>query len=124
MKPEDFAGELSFYRGKSQMTQVKLAEALEVTDRTIKLWENGDSVPRKGMRIKIAQIFKLPVSYFLWEEEKTDRIAQQEASTAEQQLFQLQNQFADYLADPDISSDLKKSLVGSVWDTIQKTYTK
>ena len=124
MKPNDFAGELSFFRSKNQITQVNLAQMLSVTDRTIKLWENGDSVPRKGMRIKIAQVFDLPVSYFLWEEEIASCAIWRESSPAEQKMYHLQDQFAEYLADPDISMDLKKSLVGSVWDTIQKSHYK
>ena len=123
LKAEEFAGSLSFWRGKAQKTQVALADDLKVTDRTIKLWESGASVPRIGMRMKIAQEFGLDVTYFLWENDVTERITQPENKSAEQQMQKLSSDMTDFLMNPDISSDLKKSLVGSVWDVLQKSYS-
>ncbi len=51
-------------RAEAGLTQQQLAEQLETTQRTVAIWEAGDSVPRKTMQVKIAQLFGLPDDYF------------------------------------------------------------
>ena len=57
--------EILMLRAKKGWTQQQLAENLKTSQRTIAAWEAGDSVPRKTMKVKIAQVFGLPPNRFL-----------------------------------------------------------
>ena len=62
---QDIAQEIIILRAKHGWTQQMLAEKLGTTQRTIAAWESGVSSPRKTMRVRIAQAFGLPETYFL-----------------------------------------------------------
>ncbi len=60
--------EILVLRAEKGWTQQQLAEKLKTSQRTIVAWEAGDSIPRKTMKVKIAQVFGLPPDYFLDQE--------------------------------------------------------
>ncbi len=57
--------EIVVLRAEKGWTQQQFAEQLKTSQRTVAAWESGDSVPRKTMMVKIAQLFGLPPDYFL-----------------------------------------------------------
>ena len=57
--------EILVLRAEKGWTQQQFAEKLKTSQRTIAAWEAGDSIPRKTMMVKIAQVFGLPPNYFL-----------------------------------------------------------
>lgn len=42
----DFADEVKYVRDKLCLSQAEMAKALDVTEQTIRHWENGESKPR------------------------------------------------------------------------------
>lgn len=64
----DIGQEIIVLRARNGWTQQQFAEQLKTTQRTVAAWEGGDSVPRKAMRVRIAQAFGLPDQYFLVED--------------------------------------------------------
>ena len=63
-KIKDIGQEIVILRASVGWTQQQLAEKLETSQRTVVAWETGESIPRKTMQVKIAQIFDLPGNYF------------------------------------------------------------
>ena len=121
MRPDDFPREPSYQRSKKNLTQKQLAEALNVSDRSIKLWESGSSLPRKGARIRMAQEFGLPLTYFLLDDELPGAAAVPPASeTTDPQLQRFFEQLYVTVSDLDVSGDVKKSLSQAITTTIQK----
>lgn len=57
--------EILVLRAEKGWTQQQFAEKLKTSQRTIAAWEAGDSIPRKTMKVKIAQVFGLPPNHFL-----------------------------------------------------------
>lgn len=57
--------EILVLRAEKGWTQQQFAEKLKTSQRTIAAWEAGDSIPRKTMKVKIAQAFGLPPNHFL-----------------------------------------------------------
>lgn len=54
-----FSLTLKQLRTSSDMTQEDLAEALDVSPVTVRLWERGASTPRLDMAVKIADLFNV-----------------------------------------------------------------
>lgn len=52
-------------RIEHKLTQTALAEILHISQKSVSMWENGETVPREPMRLKLAQVFNLPIDYFL-----------------------------------------------------------
>ena len=65
MNLTDIGQKIIVMRATTGMTQQALAKALDTSQRTVASWETGDSVPRKAMRVKIAQVFQMDDLYFL-----------------------------------------------------------
>ena len=120
MRLESFSSELSFQRGKNGLTQKQLADRLNVSDRAVKLWEAGESIPRKGVRIQMAQVLGLPQTYFLQKEEIPSSAAVQDMAAEKRQLQLVRGELADCLADMDIPENLKQLLSDAIDDAIQK----
>lgn len=78
MKKEDIRLEIMQQRIKHKMSQQELAKDLNVSQKIISLWENGESYPRKTNCIKLANLFELPIDYFFVEDEE-DNDARTEA---------------------------------------------
>lgn len=57
--------EILVLRAEKGWTQQQFAEKLKTSQRTVAAWEAGDSIPRKSMMVKIAQVFGLPPNHFL-----------------------------------------------------------
>ncbi len=64
--------EILVLRAEKGWTQQQFAEKLKTSPRTVAAWEAGDSVPRKTMKVKIAQVFGLPLNHFLDSEVSTE----------------------------------------------------
>lgn len=64
----DIGQEIIILRAKHGWTQQQFAQKLNTTQRTVAAWESGESVPRKTMKVRIAQVFGLPDHHFLLEE--------------------------------------------------------
>lgn len=69
MNKINLAQEIVVLRGKMGWTQQELADAVKTTPRTVAAWESGASIPRKAMKVRIAQAFGLPEDYF-WDDEE------------------------------------------------------
>ncbi len=54
-------------------SQTTLAEKLKVSQKSVSMWENGETVPRGPMRIRLAQVFGLPIDYFFETDEDTTK---------------------------------------------------
>ena len=52
-------------RSKSNITQLELAEKLDVTDRAVSKWETGGSYPDISLLPHIADIFNVSTDYLL-----------------------------------------------------------
>ena len=57
--------EILVLRAEKGWTQKQFADKLKTSQRTIAAWEAGNSIPRKTMMVKIAQVFGLPSNIFL-----------------------------------------------------------
>ena len=65
MDNKNIAQEIVILRAEKGWTQQQFAEKLKTSQRTVAAWEVGDSIPRKTMKVKIAQAFGLPANQFL-----------------------------------------------------------
>ncbi|MCL6222089.1 helix-turn-helix transcriptional regulator [Streptococcus dysgalactiae subsp. equisimilis] len=67
---------LKDYRDKNGLTQAQLAEQLEVSDKTISKWENGETYPSKRNMLIIAKTLEIDMSILLVEnlEKKEDKM--------------------------------------------------
>ena len=79
-------------RNKKGYTQKKLAEIINVSDKTISKWEKGLSVPDADMLIKIADIFEVSVSELLGA--KIDERKEQDVNAVADQLMRVNEQLA------------------------------
>ena len=52
-------------RKKNGLTQMQLAEQLNITDRAVSKWENGRSLPDSSIMLKLCQILKINVNDLL-----------------------------------------------------------
>ena len=59
-------------RLNNKMTKVEMAKKLDVSEGTIRMWENGKNEPRMGMIEKIAKTFNVTKSYLLGEVEEVE----------------------------------------------------
>ena len=56
-------------RKEKKLTQMQLAELLDITNQAVSKWENGLSVPDAGMLVRIAGALDTTVNDLLGEEE-------------------------------------------------------
>ena len=77
--------EILVLRAEKGWSQQQFAEKLKTSQRTIAAWEAGDSIPRKTMKVKIAQVFGLPPNHFLNAEVNgvTDQSKEMDSKTLE-----------------------------------------
>ena len=52
-------------RKKNNLTQMQLAEKLNITDRAISKWENGKSMPDSGIMLDLCSVLKISVNELL-----------------------------------------------------------
>lgn len=66
------ANNISALRAEEGMTQLKLAEALNYTDKAVSKWERGEALPDVVVLKAIADYFGVTVDYLLTEEHKEE----------------------------------------------------
>ena len=114
---------LSYHRGLKGLTQKQVADLLNVSDRSVKMWESGASVPRKGIRIRLAQEFGLPPDYFLQDDEIPGRTtSEQRTDDVDRGLRNLQASLQAVLLDADVSDSLKQDLSRVIGQTMSKSW--
>ncbi|MFV8191313.1 helix-turn-helix transcriptional regulator [Streptococcus hyovaginalis] len=59
---------LKRYRQDHGLTQAELAEQLDVSDKTISKWENGETYPSKRNMMRISETIDVPLEVMLVEE--------------------------------------------------------
>jgi transcriptional regulator with XRE-family HTH domain len=52
------------HRSRSRMTQQELADAIQMTNRSVSEWETGRTVPGRDAITKLASIFKISLDEF------------------------------------------------------------
>ena len=52
-------------RKKNNLTQMQLAEKLNITDRAISKWENGKGMPDSSLMLDLCHELKISVNYYL-----------------------------------------------------------
>lgn len=123
MRPDELPLSLSYHRGEKGLTQKQLADLLNVSDRSVKMWESGAAVPRKGIRIRLAQEFGLPPGYFLQDEEIPGRtVSEQHLSAEEQELRNLHTRLQTMLSDSEVPDDIKQDLARVIDQTMNKLW--
>lgn len=102
-------------RAETGLTQQQLAEQLDTSQRTVAAWEAGDSIPRKTMQVKIAQLFGLPNDYFFDLDLDLDDTAKSSESfdSSERKLTDVLDD-AISEAGIDVSEEKKKQIVDSL----------
>ena len=73
MKEEDimkanitFEELIIFLRKEHELSRVKLAELIGVSDKIIQRWENGDSRPKLLNLVKLSKIFNISIDSMLF----------------------------------------------------------
>lgn len=96
--------EILVLRAEKGWTQQQFAEKLKTSQRTIAAWEAGDSIPRKTMKVKIAQVFGLPSNHFL--DSEANGIGEERIET-----------------DPKINENgTRKSVIGDIENIVSSAY--
>lgn len=116
----DIAKEIIIQRAKKEWTQQQFADKLKTTQRTVAAWESGDSIPRKAMKVRIAQIFDLPEDYFLTEDDFKERSVKEEIY--ESDTDQLLRQFDGILSNSKqfISEEKKHRCLEAIQEILEK----
>lgn len=124
MRLDELPLALSYHRSEKGLTQKQVADLLNVSDRSVKMWESGASVPRKGIRIRLAHEFGLPPDYFLQDDEIPGRATlEQGTDTGERKLRNLHTSLQAVLSDADVPDSLKQDLSRVIDQTMSKVWT-
>lgn len=92
MHKHEFAEKILMIRGASGLTQEEFARFVGVSKRSISAWENGDVIPKKTVRIKIAVLCGFSVNEFLLEEEILKGIMpSKQPKNGEEFIFQMKS---------------------------------
>lgn len=67
-----FKNSIKEVRLKNKLSKVEMANKLDVSEGTIRMWENGKNEPRMGMIEKISSLFNVSKSYLLGELEEVE----------------------------------------------------
>lgn len=67
-----FKNSIKEVRLKNKLSKVEMAKKLDVSEGTIRMWENGKNEPRMGMVEKISSLFNVSKSYLLSEMEEVE----------------------------------------------------
>ena len=62
-----FKNSIKEIRLKNKLSKVEMAKKLDVSEGTIRMWENGKNEPRMGMVEKISDLFNVSKGYLLGE---------------------------------------------------------
>ncbi|MBA8775959.1 LexA family transcriptional regulator [Staphylococcus schleiferi subsp. coagulans] len=66
-----FKNSIKEIRLNNRLSKVEMAKKLDVSEGTIRMWENGKNEPRMGMVEKIASLFNVSKGYLLGEIEES-----------------------------------------------------
>lgn len=69
------AGNLTYYRKKSGLSQVELAQKLKYSNKNISKWENGETTPSIFVLKSLADIYGVTVDDFLKQPNATDKFS-------------------------------------------------
>lgn len=123
MRMEELPLALSYHRGEKGLTQKQLADLLNVSDRSVKMWESGSSIPRKGIRIRLAQEFDLPPDYFLQNEEIPGKtVLERCTDSGERELRELHTRLQTMLSDAEVPESIKQDLSRAIDRTMNKVW--
>lgn len=100
-------------RAETGLTQQQLAEQLDTSQRTVAAWEAGDSIPRKTMQVKIAQLFGLPNDYFFDLDPDDTASSFESIDSSERKLIDVVDD-AISEAGIDVSEEKKKQIMDSL----------
>ena len=121
MSEKELVQEIIIMRGRRGWTQQELADRIGTTQRTVAAWESGNSIPRKAMRVRIAQAFELPDEYFLGDLlTDTKSTAAKSAAKEQQDTAQLLEKFSSMLDSEGLSDEKKTMLLDSFSEILQK----
>ena len=113
----DFKEKIIQLRKKHNMTQEDLAKAINVSRKSIGLYEMGERLPRKNVVKKISEYFCVPVDYLMSPNEQfiMDATA---ASGARGKLTATEviNNAAALFAGGDVSDDDKEMVMKAIQD--------
>ena len=113
----DFKEKIIQLRKKHNMTQEDLAKAINVSRKSIGLYEMGERLPRKNVVKKISECFCVPVDYLMSPNEQfiMDATA---ASGARGKLTATEviNNAAALFAGGDVSDDDKEMVMKAIQD--------
>lgn len=125
MRSDELPLALSYHRSEKGLTQKQLADLLNVSDRSIKMWESGSAVPRKGIRIRLAQEFGLPPEYFLQDDEIPGRAASEpRTDDPDRELRDLQLRLQTMLSDAEVPDRVKQDLARAIDQTMNKLWNQ
>ncbi|HPT84497.1 MAG TPA: helix-turn-helix transcriptional regulator [Bacillota bacterium] len=111
-----FGEKLKQARLRAKLTQEQLAQAVEVTKRTIINYETGKRYPRdRGMYYKLAQVLGVDVNYLLTEDEEfITEAASKYGSKGEAEARELLERSAALFAGGELSDEDKLAFVHEI----------
>ena len=85
------AGNLTYYRKKSGLSQVELAQKLKYSNKNISKWENGETTPSIFVLKSLADIYGVTVDDFLKQPNATDKLSYDEYVQANKRRKTMRN---------------------------------
>jgi transcriptional regulator with XRE-family HTH domain len=112
----NFGDKVKDLRTQRKMTQGELAEALNISPRTIFAYENGENYPRKReVYKKLADFFSVEINYLLTEDEEFITYAAEMYGTrGQEQALALLEQASALFAGGDLSEDDQLAFVHEI----------
>lgn len=71
---ETLANNITYFRKRSGLTQGKLAEMINYSDKSVSKWERGDGIPDVTVLVKMAEIFEITVNDLISEDKPEEKI--------------------------------------------------
>ena len=68
------ANNITYFRKRSNLTQGKLAEMINYSDKSVSKWERGDGIPDITVLVKLAEIFEITVNDLVSEDKPEEKI--------------------------------------------------
>lgn len=74
---QKIAGNITFYRKQSGMTQAELGEKLNYSDKSVSKWESGNGVPDVYTLMQMAKLFKVTLNDLVGEKTPQESVKEQ-----------------------------------------------
>lgn len=68
------ANNITYFRKRSGLTQGKLAEMINYSDKSVSKWERGDGMPDVTVLVKLAEIFDITVNDLVSEDKPDEKV--------------------------------------------------